>query len=115
MKIGVFGGTFDPIHIGHLLIAEEARVLIGLDQVLFIPAGQPWFKASRNVTDASHRMAMVKMAIASNPRFRASDIEINRPGQSYTADTLVELRQELDDEARLFVILGVDALREIDR
>lgn len=115
MRIGVFGGTFDPIHIGHLMIAEEARELLGLDEVVFIPAGQPWFKAEKQVTEACHRMAMVALAITSNPHFYASDIEMKRPGPSYTADTLDALRLHVPDETELFVILGLDSLKEVDR
>ena len=115
MKVGVFGGTFDPIHIGHLLVAEQARILLSLDKVMFIPAGQPWFKVGQAVTQERHRMAMVELAAESNPFFRASDIEINRSGPTYTVDTLVELRRQLGAEAKLFVILGLDSLGEIGR
>ena len=114
VRIGVFGGTFDPIHTGHLLTAEDARAALGLDIVLFIPAGQPWFKSYRRITAAHHRLAMVRLAIADNPHFAASDIEIRRSGPSYTVDTLSELRGQYAD-AEFVVILGVDALREIDR
>jgi len=115
VKLGVFGGTFEPIHVGHLIVAEEARMLLGLDEVLFIPTGQPWLKAKRGITDARHRMAMVRLAIASNPYFRASDIEIKRPGPTYTMDTLVELRRELGADAEIYVILGLDSLKELGR
>ncbi len=114
MRIGVFGGTFDPIHMGHLIVAEDARVALGLDKVLFIPAGQPWFKSYRQITDAHHRLAMVRLAVNDNSLFDVSDIEIRRSGPSYTVDTLAELRDEHTD-AEFIVILGVDALREIDR
>lgn len=115
MKVGIFGGTFDPIHMGHLIVAEEASLLLGLDEVLFVPAGQPWFKAGDSVTEAHHRMAMVELAIASNPHFRASDIEIGRTGPTYTVDTLLELREQLEPDSQLYLILGLDALQEIDR
>ena len=114
MRIGVFGGTFDPIHMGHLVVAEDARAALGLDKVLFIPAGQPWFKSYRQITDAHHRLAMVRLAVESNPCFDVSDIEIRRSGPSYTVDTLAELREQ-HGVADFIVILGVDALREIDR
>lgn len=114
MRIGVFGGTFDPIHMGHLIVAEDARVALELDKALFIPAGQPWFKSYRQITDSRHRLEMVKLAVESNPFFDVSDIEIRRSGPSYTVDTLAELRVQYMD-AELIVILGVDALREIDR
>ncbi|MCH7786427.1 MAG: nicotinate-nucleotide adenylyltransferase [Chloroflexi bacterium] len=115
MKVGVFGGTFDPIHVGHLIVAEEARGRLGLDEVLFVPAGQPWFKAGDGVTEARHRMAMVELAIASNPCFRASDIEIGRAGPTYTVETLIELREQLGPDSEIYLILGLDSLQEIDR
>lgn len=115
MKVGIFGGTFDPIHVGHLIVAEEARVRLGLDEVLFVPAGQPWFKAGDGVTEPRHRMAMVEMAIASNPRFRASSIETGRAGPTYTVDTLVELRKQLGPDSPMYLILGLDSVQEIDR
>ena len=115
MKVGIFGGTFDPIHIGHLLVADEARARLGLDEVVFVPTGQPWLKAERKITKATHRMAMAKLAIASNPFFRASDMEIARPGPTYTVDTLLELRETFGLETALYVILGLDSLRELAR
>jgi nicotinate-nucleotide adenylyltransferase len=115
LKTGIFGGTFDPIHMGHLIIAEEAREQLALDEVLFIPTGRPWLKAGRSITDAHHRMAMVELAIESNPHFRASDIEIKRLGLTYTVDTLVELREQQGQDTELFLILGMDALKEIGR
>ena len=114
MRIGVFGGTFDPIHMGHLIVAEDARAALELDKVLFIPAGQPWFKSYRQITEARHRLAMVQLAVKDNPLFDVSDIEVERSGPSYTVDTLEELH-ELYSDAELIVILGLDALREIDR
>ena len=114
MRIGVFGGTFDPIHMGHLVVAEDARAALGLDKVLFIPAGQPWFKSYRQITGSHHRLAMVRLAVESNPSFEVSDIEVMRSGPSYTVDTLSELREQ-HGGAEFVVILGVDALREIDR
>ena len=115
LRVGVFGGTFDPVHVGHLIAAEEARVDLSLDQVLFIPAGQPWFKTGRPVTVADHRLAMVELAVAPNPSFRVSDTEIRRPGPTYTADTLEELRGELGPDVEMYVILGLDALAELGR
>ena len=114
MRIGVFGGTFDPIHMGHLIVAEDARAALELDKALFIPAGQPWFKSYRQITEARHRLAMVRLAVEGNPDFDVTDIEIRRTGPSYTVDTLTELRGQYPD-AEFVVILGVDALREIDR
>ncbi|MCH7745313.1 MAG: nicotinate-nucleotide adenylyltransferase, partial [Chloroflexi bacterium] len=115
MKVGIFGGTFDPIHLGHLIVAEEASALLGLDEMLFVPAGQPWFKAGDAITEARHRMAMVELAIASNPRFRASDIELTRIGPTYTVDTLIELQEQLEPDSEMYLILGLDSLQEIDR
>lgn len=115
MRIGIFGGTFDPIHMGHLVVTEEARVLLGLNEVLFIPAGRPWFKAHQDVTDGCHRIAMVELAIGSNPCFKSVDIEVIRPGATYTVDTIVELQQRLGDEVEFYLILGVDSLHEIHR
>lgn len=94
MRIGVMGGTFDPIHYGHLFAAEEARLVMDLDRVLFIPAGTPPHKSGAEVTPARRRYDMTLLAVADNPYFEVSDLEILRPGSSYTADTLRELRQQ---------------------
>ena len=110
MRLGILGGTFDPIHIGHLIIAEEARVSLKLDQVLFAPTGQPWMKADRSISSAYHRLNMVGVATESNPFFKVSDIEIKRPGETYTVDTLRHLRKEMEDQDELFLILGMDSL-----
>ena len=114
MRIGVFGCTFDPIHMGHLIVAEDARAALELDKVLFVPAGQPWFKSYRQITEMHHRLEMVRLAVEGNSYFDVTDIEIRRSGPSYTVDTLAELRARYTD-AEFIVILGVDALREIDR
>ena len=110
MRLAILGGTFDPIHIGHLIIAEEARVSLKLDQVLFAPTGQPWMKEDRSISSAYHRMNMVGLATESNPFFKVSDIEIKRPGATYTVDTLRHLRKEMEDQDELFLILGMDSL-----
>ena len=115
MRIGILGGTFDPVHLGHLLIAEESRISLGLDQVLFVPAGRPWLKEGQPLTEAFHRVRMVELATASNPHFRALLNEIDRPGLTYTVDTLQELHAELGAEAELFFILGVDAFESFHR
>ncbi len=115
LKIGILGGTFDPIHDGHLLIAESARACLGLDKVIFIPAGRPWLKSDREVTDPAHRLAMVELAIQDNPSFEVSDIEIERPGPTYTVDTLSELRQGMSEGTELYLILGMDSIRELGR
>jgi nicotinate-nucleotide adenylyltransferase len=113
VNIGVLGGTFDPIHIGHLVIAEEARIKLGFNEVLFVPAGQPWRKLDRNITPAVHRVEMVRRAIADNPHFKLCTLEVERPGPSYTVDTLKILRKQLGNEASLFFILGRDTLAEL--
>ncbi len=113
MNIGVLGGTFDPIHMGHLIIAEEASVRLGLSKVLFVPAGQPWLKQDRDVTPAVHRVEMVGRAIADNPYFELSTLEVERPGPSYTVDTLTTLGEQLGSRTNLFFILGRDTLAEL--
>lgn len=113
MNVGVLGGTFDPIHMGHLVVAEEARVKLGLSEVLFVPAGEPWLKRDRDITPAFHRMEMVRLAIADNPRFKLCGLEVQRPGPSYTVDTLTLLQDQLSGEASLFFILGRDILAEL--
>jgi nicotinate-nucleotide adenylyltransferase len=113
VNIGVLGGTFDPIHIGHLVVAEEARLKLGFREVLFVPAGQPWLKLDRNVTSVVHRVEMVRRAIADNPHFKLCTLEVKRPGPSYTVDTLTMLRKQLGSEASLFFIIGRDTLAEL--
>ncbi len=112
MNIGVLGGTFDPIHVGHLIVAEEARIKLGLEEVLFVPAGEPWLKQDRDVTPAIHRVEMVRRAIADNPDFKLSTLEVDRSGPSYTVDTLQALQEQLS-ETSLFFILGRDTLAEL--
>jgi nicotinate-nucleotide adenylyltransferase len=107
-RLGVFGGTFDPIHVGHLVTAVNVRHALGLDEVLLIVANDPWQKAGRLGTAAADRLAMVAAAVADVPGLVASDIEIQRGDASYTADTLRELRAARPD-AELFLILGSDA------
>lgn len=109
-RIGVFGGTFDPIHIGHLVAAEYAAAQTGLDRVIFVPAGDPWQKSGSVIASAEQRYAMVLLAIADNPRFEVSRVEIDREGPSYTVDTLSELASS---DRELFFILGADALGQI--
>ena len=108
--IGVLGGTFDPVHVAHLAIAEEAREALGLEKVLFIPAAMPPHKVDRPVSEPRHRLAMVELAIADNPAFEASRIELDRTGPSYTADTLEQLAI---DGADLVLILSAEAFREL--
>jgi nicotinate-nucleotide adenylyltransferase len=107
------GGTFDPIHHGHLFAAEEARAQFGLERVVFMPCGQPPHKNGRDITPAEHRYVMVALATASNPCFEVSRVEIDRAGPSYTIDTLRCYRTSLMSGARLFFITGADAILEI--
>lgn len=113
MNVGVFGGTFDPIHMGHLIIAEETRIKLGLSKVLFVPAGQPWLKLNHSITPATQRVEMVRRAIASNPYFELCTLEVERPGPSYTVDTLIMLQKQLGGEASFFFILGQDTLADL--
>jgi len=113
MKVGIMGGTFDPIHIAHLIIAEEARTRLELDRVIFIPAGEPWMKPGHIVSLAEQRVEMVKLAISSNAAFSLSLIEIERPGPTYTVDTLEQLLGELGYDTQLFLLLGWDSVAEL--
>ena len=111
-RLGVMGGTFDPIHVAHLAVAEEAREALRLERVLFVPAGQPPFKASGSVTPVAHRVAMVAAAIADNAAFELSSVEIDRSGPSYTVDTIEELARAFPG-ATLHVILSVETFAEL--
>ena len=113
-RIGVLGGTFDPPHIGHLWLATLAADELGLDRVLFVPAAQPPHKRRRRMTASAHRLLMTRLAIASNPLFELSGIEMERPGPSYTVDSMEELRRLYGDRARLFLLMAVDSLVQID-
>jgi nicotinate-nucleotide adenylyltransferase len=108
---GVMGGTFNPVHIGHLVTAEEALYAFDLREVVFVPAGQPWQK-ERDVADAEHRYLMTVIATASNPHFRVSRMEIDRAGPTYTIDTLRHFREQLGD-VELYFITGADAILQI--
>lgn len=112
MRLGIFGGTFNPIHYGHLRSAEEVREAQQLDRVLFVPAATPPHKGRADLAAAEQRFAMVRRAVAGVPAFRASRVEIDRPGRSYSVDTLALLRRRHRD-ARLVFIIGLDAFREI--
>ena len=112
LRLGVMGGTFDPIHNGHLVAASEVAAEYDLDEVVFVPTGEPWQKADRKVTDAEHRYLMTVIATASNPRFTVSRVDIDRKGATYTRDTLLDLRA-LRPEAELFFITGADAMSQI--
>ncbi len=106
------GGTFDPIHHGHLVAASEVQAWFDLDEVIFVPTGDPWQKSERIVSPAEHRYLMTVIATASNPRFRVSRVDIDRGGPTYTKDTLRDLHEQLPD-AELYFITGADALAEI--
>ena len=113
MKIGVLGGTFDPIHKGHIIVAEGTRAQLNLTEVLFVPAGQPWLKEDRPILAAEHRLQMVRLAIANQPYCKLSTMEIDRAGPSYTVDTITELQSQLDVGDELFFILGWDNLAQL--
>ncbi|MBI3010027.1 MAG: nicotinate (nicotinamide) nucleotide adenylyltransferase [Candidatus Omnitrophica bacterium] len=109
MRLGIFGGTFNPIHIGHLLLAQNARETLRLDQVLFIPARIPPHKQTSKLLPASLRLKLVKLAIRKNPSFAVSDMELKRPGTSYTIDTVLQLRKQFPT-GRFFLLIGSDLL-----
>ena len=111
-RIGVMGGTFDPIHNGHLVAASEVAWALNLDEVVFVPTGNPNFKQDRQVTPAEHRYLMTVIATASNPQFTVSRVDIDRPGVTYTVDTLRDLKAQYPD-ADLFFISGADAISQI--
>ena len=112
-RLGVMGGTFDPIHHGHLVAASEVASRFALDEVVFVPTGVPWQKANRRVSNSEDRYLMTVIATASNPRFSVSRVDIDRPGNTYTVDTLRDLREHRGPETDLFFITGADAVRQI--
>lgn len=112
-RLGIMGGTFDPIHYGHLVTAEQAREALELDLVLFMPAGSPAFKQDARVSDPEDRYAMTVLATAPNEAFYASRFEIDRPGVTYTVDTLCALREQYPDNVELYFITGADAIMDI--
>ena len=112
MRVGIFGGTFDPIHYGHLVAAEEARTVLGLEKVLIVPAGQPPHKSAQPVTATDHRVAMVQLAIASNPAFVMSRVDLDRPGPHYSVDMVTRLRRELGP-GDVYLIVGMDSLMDL--
>jgi nicotinate-nucleotide adenylyltransferase len=113
MRIGVLGGTFDPIHIGHLVAAQETQVRLGLERVVFVPAGLPPHKLHEDVTPTEHRLNMVRLALNDNPHFVISRVDIDRFGPSYSVDTIELLRDEYGPEAELYFIMGSDSLAEL--
>lgn len=114
-RLGIMGGTFDPIHIGHLACAEQVHESFGLDGVIFVPAGTPVYKKNKKVTPAADRLAMCQLAVASNPAFDVSAIEIERGGDTYTIDTLRQLKDHYPDNVELYFITGADAVFNIIR
>lgn len=115
MRRGILGGTFDPIHTGHLILAQEVLGSLGLDEIWFVPTGEPWMKKGQAVTSKAHRKAMVELAIAGNDRFKLSTVEMDRAGETFTVDTLESLKAgEMHDDEVLF-IMGVDTLNSMHR
>ena len=114
MKVGLFGGTFDPIHNGHIMVAETVLRKVDLAKVIFIPAGIPWLKEGRKITSATHRLNMVELAISGKSYFELSKIEIERPGATYTVDTLIDFINETNN-TELYVIIGLDSLADFPR
>src|SRR6516225_5688584 len=112
MRIGVFGGTFDPVHLGHLILAEQCREQAKLDQVLFVPAARPPHKQDQSLTPFAHRVDMLRLAVAGHPVFQIDELEKNRSGLSYTADTLEELHRR-EPEGELWLMVGSDCLPDI--
>ncbi|MHB2022575.1 MAG: nicotinate-nucleotide adenylyltransferase [Mycobacteriales bacterium] len=112
-RLGVMGGTFDPVHNGHLVAASEVAARFRLDEVVFVPTGEPWQKSEREVSSAEDRYLMTVIATAANPRFSVSRADIDRPGPTYTIDTLQTLRRHYGREVELFFITGADALAQI--
>jgi nicotinate-nucleotide adenylyltransferase len=113
MRVGVMGGTFDPVHHGHLVAASEVADRFGLDEVVFVPTGNPWQKSDASVSSPEDRYLMTVIATASNPRFQVSRVDIDRDGPTYTVDTLRDLRKQYGPDAELFFITGADALSKI--
>jgi nicotinate-nucleotide adenylyltransferase len=117
MNIGVLGGTFDPIHIGHIKVAEEAVARLDLPRILFIPAGQPWLKLNNAnaVSPVQHRLEMVRLGISGHPRFKLSTLEIERSGPTYSVDTIAQLHDSLSEGDEIFFILGWDNLMQLPK
>ena len=115
MRIGIMGGTFDPIHFGHLAMAEEAREIFSLDQILFIPSARPPHKVEKFITPEVHRLMMTFLATQSNEKFQVSPMEILRDGLSYTLDTMNQLEKKFGAETELFFIIGADSMADLPK
>lgn len=113
-RVGVMGGTFDPIHFGHLLAASEVCFRLDLDRVIFVPTGEPWQKADRVVSDSADRLRMAELATDPDPRFCSSRVDVDRAGPTFTVDTLRDLALELEPDSELFFIAGADTLTSIN-
>jgi nicotinate-nucleotide adenylyltransferase len=113
MKLGVLGGTFDPPHVGHLRLAEVAIDHLALDKLLFVPAGEPWRKTDQQISAGEHRLEMTWLAVDSLPRMDVSTLELDRPGPSYSVDTLGELLARYGPDTELFFVMGQDALLDL--
>jgi nicotinate-nucleotide adenylyltransferase len=112
-RVGVFGGTFDPPHLGHLVAASEAAFRCALDEVVFVPTGDPWQKHHLKVTDAAVRLAMTRLAVESDPLFRVSTCDIERAGATYAVDTVADVRGEYDEDVELYFVIGADSLENL--
>jgi nicotinate-nucleotide adenylyltransferase len=113
IKIGLFGGTFDPIHMGHLIAAEEVCRILKLDKIIFIPTGIPPHKNYKYLTPIKHRFAMVKLAIKGNPKFLISDYEVRKKGKSYSIDTVRYFKEKLGKNVKIYFIIGSDIIPEL--
>ena len=112
-KVGILGGTFDPIHIGHLILAEEARDQLGLSEVFVVPAGNPPHKQDRHLAPVEDRLKMIDLAIAGNPAFHASRVDADRPGPHYTIDSVRIFQEQLPPACELYFLMGYDSLAEL--
>ena len=114
-RVGLLGGTFDPIHIGHLILADQACSQLGLDEVLLLPAADPPHKQGRQIAPVADRVRMVELAIAGNPALRLSRVDVDRPGPHYTLDTVRLLKGQFPPDARLYFLMGFDSLRDLPK
>jgi nicotinate-nucleotide adenylyltransferase len=114
MRIGLFGGTFNPIHLGHIQVVQEVKEGLAMDRIILIPSALPPHKEPSSVVDARDRMEMIRLAIADYPDFTVSDVELKRSGPSYTIDTVHHFKSSLSEDSALYLILGLDAFLEID-